>query len=80
MHLVRRRSDDYQMIVKQIPVEQMSAEERQAALTEVKVLAMLDHPNIVHYFENFIEEKALMIIMEFAEGGTLADFIQVRNK
>ena len=46
----------------------MTADERQAALNEVMVLAMLDHPNIIRYYENFLEDTALMIVMEYAEG------------
>ena len=42
----------------------------QAALNEVKVLSMLSHPNIIEYYENFLEDKALMIVMEYAEGKT----------
>ena len=46
----------------------MTKEERQAALTEVRVLSMLSHPNIIEYYENFLEDKALMIVMEYAQG------------
>lgn len=46
----------------------MTKEERQAALNESKVLSMLSHPNIIKYFENFLEDKALMIVMEYAQG------------
>ena len=49
-------------------MEQMTKDERQAALNEVKVLSMLDHPNIIEYNENFLEDKALMIVMEYAQG------------
>ena len=46
----------------------MTKEERQAALNEVKVLSMLHHLNIIEYYENFLEDKALMIVMEYAQG------------
>ena len=68
VHLCRRLSDRKLVIIKQIPMEQMTADERQAALNEVMVLAMLDHPNIIRYYENFLEDTALMIVMEYAEG------------
>lgn len=58
-------------------MEEMTVEERQAALNEVKVLDMLDHPNIIAYYDSFVEDKALMIVMEYAEGGTIFDFLQV---
>ncbi|KAK3585259.1 hypothetical protein CHS0354_006307 [Potamilus streckersoni] len=79
VHLCRRLSDKKYVIIKQIPVEQMTKEERQAALNEVKVLSMLSHPNIIEYYENFLEDKALMIVMEYAEGGTLLDYLHQRN-
>lgn len=68
VHLCCRLSDRKLVIIKQIPVEQMTKEERQAALNEVKVLSMLHHPNIIEYYENFLEDKALMIVMEYAQG------------
>ena len=40
---------------------------------------MLKHPNIVAHYDNFVDEKSLMIVMEYAPGGTLHDFIQERN-
>ena len=58
----------------------MSIEERQAALDEVKILKMLQHPHIVEYYENFLEDKALMIVMEYMEGGTLFDFLQQQQQ
>lgn len=68
VHLCRKLADKKLIIIKQIPVEQMTKEERQAALNEVKVLSMLSHPNIIQYYENFLEDKALMIVMEYAQG------------
>ena len=68
VYLSRRIVDNKEVIIKEIPVEQMTKEERQAALNEVKVLSMLDHPNIIQYNENFLEDKALMIVMEYAQG------------
>ncbi|XP_058560567.1 serine/threonine-protein kinase Nek8 isoform X5 [Neofelis nebulosa] len=56
----------------------MTKEERQAAQNECQVLKLLNHPNVIEYYENFLEDKALMIAMEYAPGGTLAEFIQKR--
>ncbi|TRZ00959.1 hypothetical protein DNTS_029976 [Danionella cerebrum] len=78
VHLCRRRSDDALVILKEIPVEQMTRDERLAAQNECQVLKLLSHPNIIKYYENFLEDKALMIAMEYAPGGTLADYIQKR--
>lgn len=68
VHLCRRRSDGAFVILKEIPVEQMSRDERLAAQNECQVLKLLNHPNIIEYYENFLEDKALMIAMEYAPG------------
>ncbi|XP_068126244.1 serine/threonine-protein kinase Nek8 isoform X3 [Hyperolius riggenbachi] len=78
VHLCLRKADQKLVIIKQIPVEQMTKDERLAAQNECQVLKLLSHPNIIEYYENFLEDKALMIAMEYAPGGTLADFIQKR--
>uniref|UniRef100_A0A8C0VZK7 Protein kinase domain-containing protein n=1 Tax=Castor canadensis TaxID=51338 RepID=A0A8C0VZK7_CASCN len=77
-NLCLRKADQKLVIIKQIPVEQMTKEERQAAQNECQVLKLLNHPNVIEYYENFLEDKALMIAMEYAPGGTLAEFIQKR--
>nr|XP_045015578.1 serine/threonine-protein kinase Nek8 isoform X2 [Jaculus jaculus] len=78
VHLCLRKADQKLVIIKQIPVEQMTKEERQAAQNECQVLKLLNHPNVIEYYENFLEDKALMIAMEYAPGGTLAEFIHKR--
>lgn len=75
VHLCRRRSDGAFVILKEIPVEQMSRDERLAAQNECQVLKLLNHPNIIEYYENFLEDKALMIAMEYAPGTLLWSLI-----
>lgn len=50
----------------------MSRDERLAAQNECQVLKLLNHPNIIEYYENFLEDKALMIAMEYAPGKVTA--------
>eukprot|EP00041_Stephanoeca_diplocostata_P037625 m.1430711 g.1430711 ORF g.1430711 m.1430711 type:complete len:119 (+) comp25074_c0_seq15:297-653(+) len=66
VQLVRRKKDNKLVIIKEIPVEEMTLEERQSALNEVKVLDMLNHPNIISYCDSFFEDKALMIVCKSA--------------
>ena len=68
VHLVRQIKDDSLLVVKQIPIQEMPKEERQAALNEVDVLKMLKHPNIVAYEGSFLHDQSLMIVMEYAPG------------
>lgn len=59
--------------VQEINMLDLSATERQMALNEVRVLATLDHPNIVTYYDSFERDGVLMIEMEYADGGNLAE-------
>ncbi|XP_078283301.1 uncharacterized protein LOC144608926 [Rhinoraja longicauda] len=70
--LYRKKDDDSLVILKEINMHELNHIERQRALNEVKVLSMLDHPNIINYYDSFEEDGLLMIEMEYAEGGTLA--------
>jgi len=44
---------------------------------EVKIYKSLKHPNIVTYYESFIEGESLCIVMEFVEGFNLSELIKV---
>ena len=71
--LYRKKDDGMMVVIKEINMLDLSAPERQMALNEVKVLATLDHPNIVTYYDSFERDGVLMIEMEYADGGNLAE-------
>ena len=61
----------------------LSEKEKENAVNEVRILASIDHPNIVGYYEAFYEEgsQSLCIIMEYAQGGDLLNkIIQLKKK
>lgn len=47
------------------------------SLNEIWILASISHPNIVGYWEAFINHKSkeLCIVMDYAEGGDLSIMI-----
>lgn len=77
--LYQRKEDGLKCIIKEINMLELSASDRQMALNEVTVLAKLDHPNIVGYHDSFEKDGTLMIEMEYADGGTLQDFLAQRK-
>ncbi|XP_077499008.1 nimA-like kinase isoform X2 [Amblyomma americanum] len=78
--LCYKKSTGRKVVIKHIPVQQMSMEEKEGSLTEAKVLAMLHHPNIVAYYDSFLDEKSLAIVMEYAPGGTLYEYLRQRGR
>ncbi|CAG0891893.1 unnamed protein product [Cyprideis torosa] len=69
-----------QVIIKSINMLELSAQDRQLALNEIQVLSLLDHPNIVSYLDSFERDGILMIEMEYADGGTLAQYLSSLNR
>ncbi|XP_065070111.1 serine/threonine-protein kinase Nek8-like [Rhopilema esculentum] len=78
VHLCRSISDSQLVIVKEIPMDDLTTEDRIASKNEINVLKMLHHPNIIGYYDSFTAEKSLMIVMEYAPGGTVYDYLQQR--
>ncbi len=53
-------------------------QERTEVAQEVKLLAHLSHVNVVKFFDNFVDNGVMHIVMEFATGGTL--YKQIVNR
>jgi NIMA (never in mitosis gene a)-related kinase len=56
----------------------LTEKEKSNALNEVRILASIDHPNVISYKEAFYEDKSstLCIVMEMADGGDLLNKIE----
>ncbi|CAK9003777.1 unnamed protein product [Durusdinium trenchii] len=48
--------------------------------TEITILQMLDHPNLIKYHTHFTFHGDLFLVMELATGGTLANRIEQANQ
>lgn len=58
-------------------INNMSEEERKETIKEARILEALKHPNIVRFREVYKTKKGkLCIVMDFAEGGDLANKIK----
>ena len=68
--------------MKKVKMGALKTKEKENALNEVRILASIDHPNIVEYKEVFIDEptNCLCIVMEYAENGDLLNKIQQYQK
>jgi serine/threonine protein kinase len=48
----------------------------QDAANEIRLLASVRHPNIIRYYETFLDGNWLCIIMEYAMCGDLSHYIK----
>ncbi|XP_045600714.1 serine/threonine-protein kinase Nek8 [Procambarus clarkii] len=80
VYLYRRLSDHKQVVIKKIPLESITKVECELTKNEVRVLSMLQHPNIIEYYDNYLENNTMMIVMEYAPGGNLYDYLRSRGE
>jgi NIMA (never in mitosis gene a)-related kinase len=73
---VRRKADRNLYVMKMINISQMDRRGQQESINEVKILASLDSPYIVKYYDSFLENKTLHIVMEYCDKGDLSQSIR----
>jgi len=69
--LMVRTADTFPVALKHIDLDMMSDKEKDNTMKEVEVMSRIVHPNVVGYFESFVEDGSLHIAMEYADGGSL---------
>ncbi|EKX45879.1 hypothetical protein GUITHDRAFT_159664 [Guillardia theta CCMP2712] len=72
----RRKADNRVYCVKEIDMSAVVPEEEEQALLEVQLLASFEHPYVIRYYDSFLDDEILHIVMEWAEHGTLSDRIK----
>jgi NIMA (never in mitosis gene a)-related kinase len=78
VRIVTRKEDKKIYAMKSVNIGKLDNTEKEASLNEVRILASLNHPNIIGYKEAFYDEpsKSLNIIMEYADDGDIAHKIK----
>ena len=72
VYLVRRPSDCQQFVMKQMDLQLMSAGDVACCEMEAKILASVQHDNIVKFIDVYkTKRNCLCIVMEYADGGDL---------
>lgn len=80
VHRVVSKRDGKVYVIKQVSVKRMKEKQRRNAVAEVLILRRLSHPNIVQYFNCFVSNQTLCIVMEFAAKGDLYSIIESRRR
>ena len=76
---VRRAADQRVYVLKRIALDAMGAAERELAVQECWLMASLNSPYVVRYFDSFNDEGALGIVMELCDGGDLQQALKARG-
>jgi NIMA (never in mitosis gene a)-related kinase 1/4/5 len=82
VYSVKRLSNGERYALKKVKMGKLTEKERMSALNEIRILASINHPNVIAYKEAFFETKedSLCIIMELADDGDLLQAIDQRKK
>lgn len=80
VYQVKRTNDNTLYAMKKVKMGKLSRNEKQNALNEVRILASVNHPNVIGYKEAFFDDSTnhLCIVMEHADGGDILG--QIKNK
>jgi NIMA (never in mitosis gene a)-related kinase len=71
-HLARRKNDNkFVVLKKMLSPMQLLAKQEISFLSEASLLNQMRHANIVRYFDSFVEQGFMHLVMEFADGGNL---------
>ena len=77
---MQSRQTDKLWIIKKVDLKPLSYKEKKSARKEADILRVLNHPNIIQFKDVFRDKNfCLNIVMEFADGGELADMIRTRR-
>ncbi|KTF78293.1 hypothetical protein cypCar_00011755 [Cyprinus carpio] len=69
-----------QVAVKIIDKTQLNTSSLQKLFREVRIMKLLNHPNIVKLFEVIETDKTLYLMMEYASGGEVFDYLVAHGR
>lgn len=74
--LIQHKETKEFFALKKIPLAHLNERERASAELEVHFLRVLVGPTLIKSYHSYVEKDQIYIIMEYAEGGNLADKIK----
>ena len=82
VYLVLRKKDQKIYALKTVIFENLNKRDQENSLNEVRILASINHPNVIGYKEAFWDEagSSLNIVMEYADDGDLESKIVKMRK
>lgn len=56
------------MVWKEVDLKSLTEKESRDVMNEISILSMLEHNNIIAYFNHFMDNKSLFIELEYCNG------------
>ncbi|KAK9971495.1 hypothetical protein ABG768_024859 [Culter alburnus] len=78
--LARHVLTSKEVAVKIIDKTQLNSSSLQKLFREVRIMKLLNHPNIVKLFEVIETDKTLYLVMEYASGGEVFDYLVAHGR
>ncbi|XP_030013137.1 serine/threonine-protein kinase MARK1 [Sphaeramia orbicularis] len=78
--LARHTLTGREVAIKIIDKTQLNPSSLQKLFREVSVMKILNHPNVVKLFEVIESEKTLYLVMEYASGGEVFDYLVAHGR
>ena len=78
--LAKHMPTGQEVAIKIIDKTQLNPSSLQKLFREVRIMKCLDHPNIVKLFEVIESEKTLYLVMEYAAGGEVFDYLVAHGR
>lgn len=78
--LAKHMPTGQEVAIKIIDKTQLNPGSLQKLFREVRIMKYLDHPNIVKLFEVIETEKTLYLVMEYANGGEVFDYLVAHGR
>jgi calcium-dependent protein kinase len=70
---------DHKVAIKTIPKHKLG-DAISLIREEIRILQLLDHPNIIKYFETYESQKYMYLVMEYCGGGELFERITAKKE
>lgn len=82
VHKVKRIKDNQIYALKRVKLSKLNNKEKNNSINEIRLLASINHQNIISYKESFYDEitNVLCIIMEYADNGDLEEKLNKKIK
>ena len=80
VYKVSKKNSKEFFVIKKIPLFGLDSKEKEDVNNEAKILSQIQSNYIVKYYESFVNEDALNIVMEYCDSGDLSEFIESKKK